>query len=317
MLATMQQSILVVLVLFLAPAASSSAESAASSAKAWLQSHSPTDDQLADLKSSDPDSYAMVSTLLKKQSMGLIKVAPSEREPDEAFSAREAVHKSVVDPGAFNPQRASDKDEQSVNSMLEAVANLGGNKAKKMSLLRKRHHIDKAESSESDDPFAKDAALFGLNEITLHDAPEKQQAEVAPVRTAAVQQEIEDDDVAPVQQQAVVAPTKKKAKSNSYLAGLNLDLSGDFPDAHKKADKTNVNLLDSFSYNEEALMLQPRAEKAPKPEESVEPAPKKPAAFLKYLGITKKAPAPEEAAMAQPAPESNPYDVFSKSLLDD
>jgi len=313
MLATMQQSILVVLALFLAPAASSSA-------KAWLQSHSPTDDQLADLKSSDPDNYAMVSSLLKKQSMGLIKVAAhSEREPDvDAFSAREAVHKSVVNPGGFNPQRAADNDEQSVNAMLEAVANLGGNKAQRLSLLRKRRHIAKAESSDSD-PFAKDAALFGLDEITIHDAPEKQQAAVAPVRTAAVQQEIEDDDVAPVQQKAPVAPTKKKKKTNSYLAGLNLDLSGDFPDAHKKKDKSNVNLLDSFSYSEEALMLQPRAEKAPKPEQSVAPAPKKPSAFLKYLGITKKAPAPEEAAMAQPAQpaESNPYDVFSKSLLDD
>jgi len=264
----------------------------------------------------------MVNSLLKKQSLGLIKVSPSDREADDAFSAREAVHKSTIDPGAFNPQRALDKDEQSVNSMLEAVANLGGKKAEKMSLLRKRHHIDKAEDSDSD-PFAKDAALFGLNEITLHDAPEKQQADAAPVRIGAVQQEIEDDDVAPpVQKPAEVATPKKKAKTNSYLAGLNLDLSGDFPDAQTKTDKSNVNLLDSFSYGEEALMLQPRAEKAAKAEEPVEAAPKKqPTAFLKYLGITKKAPAPEEATMAKPAQEqkdeSNPYDVFSKSLLDE
>jgi len=271
-----------------------------------MQNHrSPTDDQLGELKNANPDAYAMVKALLTKRSMGLIKLAPSERGPDvfrrmmtPKHLALPAAEQSVALPYAdaevaaaqpvlsnpmqFNANAAADKDEASVDKLLAAVAGLAGSKGKKIALLRKRNH------HESEDPFAADAAMFGVE-----DKPKP----AAPVQAVAAPE---------VQEQS--APAEHKV--NPYLDGL--DLTGDMPEVvggkhtgstrRHAALESHSNYLTAFSFGEEAPV------EAPKP--VVMAKPKKNNVFLKWLGVVKKAPAPkaaESSYLKQGGPKGNPY----------
>lgn len=273
------------------------------SAEAWMRSHrSPTDDQLGALKNVNPDAYAMVKALLTKRSMGLVKLAPSERGPDvfrrmmtPHHLALPAAEQSVALPYAdaevaaaqpvlgnpmqYNANAAADKDEASVDKLLAAVAGLTGKKGKKIALLRKRHH------HESEDPFAADAAMFGVED----------QPTPAPVQAVAAPE---------VQKQS--APAVHKV--NPYLDGL--DLTGDMPEVvggkhttrRHASLESHSNFLTSFSFGEEAPA------EAPKP--VVAAKPKKNNVFLKWLGVVKKAPAPkaaESSYLKQAGQKGNPY----------
>jgi len=283
------QRIFLVLALLVAPLAASSLS--AQAARSWLKNHgSPTDDQLGELKNANPDAYAMVKALLTKRSLGLVKLAPSERGPDVFRRMMTPAHLSAapeptvalpyasedvpaaqpVNNMAYNPNAASDRDEASVDKLLAAVAGLAGKKGKKIALLRKRHH-------KSEDPFAEDAAMFG---VETNPTP-------APVQAVAAPE---------VEKQA--APARHKV--NPYLEGL--DLTGDMPEVvgakhhHHAALEQHSNYLASFSFDDSA----PAAE-APKPK--VVAPKKKDNAFLKWLGVVKKAPAPQ----AQPKKATNSY----------
>lgn len=59
---------------------------ATAKARAWLSAHQqPGQDELAELKSADPNSYAVVKALLAKQSLGLL----NPRHPSEGFASTE------------------------------------------------------------------------------------------------------------------------------------------------------------------------------------------------------------------------------------
>jgi len=243
----------------------------------------------------------MVKALLAKKSMGLIKLAPSEKGPDvfrrmmnpshyiaaqpEAESSADdmpaAAQFQIKDQMHFDPRAAADKDESMVNNLLDAVAGLGGKQHKKLALLRKRHR------TESADPFAEDMAAFGVDEQPKPAPPPAMEAPE-------------------VEEKAEVAPKKK---TNSYLAGL--DMSGDMPvaiePAHAKSFRHThtQNLLES----DESLSFQSVAEAelaAPKAQKVVVQKPNTDNSFMNWLGMTKKAPASQE----EKAVKGNPYSAL-------
>lgn len=309
----MQQRALAVFAFLIAHAAAAKV-STENTAKAWLESHrSPTDDQLGQLKNANPDAYAMVKALLTKHSMGLVKLDASQRGPDVfrnmmtprhlapsrpqldvPYADAQVVASPSVDNMHYDAKAAADKDEMMVDRLLGAVAGLSGAKGKKIALLRKRNHKQQVE-----DPFAQDMAAFGV-------APTTQ----APAVLPAVATDVE-------QQQQPAAPAHH---ANSYLKDI--DLSGDMPTVrrpkhtvmkHEPNQDSDANDLASFSFGD--AVAQAEAEEAPKPKKVVAPKPKKQNSFLKYLGLVKEAPAPQEAQAvpAQPVKKhSNGWVDFLK-----
>lgn len=297
---------LLLLALSLAPAAASSV-SALSAASAWLQNHkAPTDDQLAELRNSNPAAFALVNSLLSKHAKGEIKLSAEDRGPDvfrKMMTPRHlaAAETSVslpyatsnyesapVDQAHYNPKSAADKDETMVDKLLGAVAGLAGDKGKKIALLRQRRH----KKQENENLLTKDADLFGEES---HSTPAQ-----------VVEQAREAVEVPQVQEQAAPAPTN--VHENSYLKGI--DLSGDMPTiagakgAATKHKSQGADLA-SFSFDDVAP-----AAATPAPKKVVPKQPKKPEnAFMKYLGFVNKAPAPKEhpAVPEKPAAKKNPY----------
>lgn len=316
----MQQRLLVLLALLAAPAVATTASSAA---QAWLQSHkSPTDDQLGELKSGNPAAFAIVQALLSKHSKGEVKLTPEERGPDvfkammtpRHFSKAHAIDEPsadvpyasaelaevrhpVVDQKNFNPDAAADRDESSVSRLLAAVAQMGGDKAKKIGLINaKRTHG--GQGADTSNSLQADSSIFAEDD---NKAPA--------VSVQAAEEEAAEAVQEPVQQ----APPAPKKKKNSYLDGL--DLTGDMPvatAARKHTVQQEDSLPDSlptnlasFSFDEAAATPAPKKVAAPKKTNNV---------FLKWLSDSKKAPAPEaeQQAPAQPvqqeaAKASNPY----------
>jgi len=314
----MQQRLLVLLALLAAPAV---ATTASSTATAWLQSHkSPTDDQLGELKGSNPAAFAIVQALLSKHSKGEVKLTAEERGPDVfkammtprhfskahdepaadvpyASAELAEVRHPVVDQKNFNPDAAADRDESSVSRLLAAVAQMGGDKAKKIGLINaKRTHGGQA--ADTSNSLQADANFF---------AEDDSQAPAVSVQKA-------EEEAAEAVQVPVEAPPAPKKKKNSYLDGL--DLTGDMPVATARKhtvqqeetlpDSLPTNLA-SFSFDEAAATPAPKKVAAPKKTNNV---------FLKWLSDSKKRPAPqaeeEQQAPAQPvqqeaAKASNPY----------
>merc|ERR1712129_328160 len=115
------------------------------------------------------------------------------------------------------------------------------------------------------------------------------------------------------QELAPPAPPAAEKHENSYLKGIYL--SGDMPVSLRQPKKQNSYLkgidlsgsadsLATFSFGDAA----PAAPKQV-PEKVVAPKPKKDNAFLKWLGVVNKAPAPEEkpAEAPQPVKTTNSY----------
>jgi len=186
----------------------------------------------------------------------------------------------------YNPQINADKDSRMVDSLLDAVAGFGGSKRRKIAALRQSHQkVEKVES-----PLDADAAMLGLDEEDTTQA-----SEAAPV-------------------QAVVAPTEG---ANPYLTGLDLGGGQETPadaapiqhtahKAHKahtkaKAHKDGENLLATFSFDDDSTDdAAALADDAAHADEAVPAAaPKVNNAFLNYLGMPKKAAAPEESLLQE------------------
>jgi len=298
----MQQRILFVVALLVAPAVASSASNTAT---AWLQSHkSPTDNQLGQLASANPAAFAIVQALLNKHAKGEIKLSAEERGPDVfrnmmtprhlssaapnaavpyASAELAEVRRPVVDQAHYNPSAAADRDESAVSRLLDAVSQLGGKKGKQIALLKQRRSHSVVANT-----LTNDASLFADAEP----AP-------APVQVKAVEAQVAAAVQAPVQEPATPAP---KAE-NSYLKGI--DLSGDMPKflSQKKAKHAVVedgsDSITSFSFDDSAPTTPAPKKVAP---------PKKENMFLKWLSVGKKAPAPVEQKVVQPAPAAtNPY----------
>lgn len=150
----MQKCIKIALALLFAPVSAVSV-SAESTANMWMRSHqSPTDGQLGELASSNPQAFAIVSALLNKHHTNTLP--ESERGPD-VFKQFMAPHRmsaaatnvampypdataSVSEPAMQEqaPPKSGGKDE--VDGLLNMVAGLaGGSQAKQIALLRSRH----------------------------------------------------------------------------------------------------------------------------------------------------------------------------------
>jgi hypothetical protein len=321
------QSRVVLALALLVPASAASLKSsvtASAAAEAWLKAHqAPSQDQLGELAQANPQAFAIVSALLNKHKstvtlaaedrgpdvfrrmmtprhLSSAPSAPSQPYPEAAQPYPNAelaeVQPPVVDKEHYDAKKASDKDGSMVDSILAMAASMGGDRAKKIALLRKKHKFVK---QQEEDPFAKDKDLF---------------AEDAPATPAPIQAPVA---AAPVEEQAAAAPAKKE---NSYLKGI--DLSGDMPKVMKPSKQENSYLkgidsngalaaaaeaeapssLSSFSFDDSAATT-------PAPKKVVAAQPKKDNSFLKWLGIVDKAPAPTEApvAAAKPVVKQNSY----------
>lgn len=287
----MQRCTVLLLALFIVPAATSSA-SAESAAQAWLKSHkSPTDDQLGELQQSNPAAFALVNSLLSKHAKHMASLTPEERNGDVFRKMMTPRHLSLSVPrialpaassevqAQYNPAAAADRDESSVDKLLSAVASMGGDKGKKIALLRQARRKTQAKD---DNALLNDANLFG---------------DAAPVTSPPVQAVVE------TQKLPVDAP--HKPRKNSYLEGL--DLSGDMPVVQGRAGtkhKSEGADLTSFSWDDAVSS----ALATPAPKKVVAPKPAQPPVFLKWLGLVKKAPAPSVEAEVKPTqPKQNSY----------
>jgi len=195
----------------------------------------------------------------------------------------------------WKPQDGGLSDEQMVQNLLGAVAQLKG--GKKSGLLSKQRGSESALSSDESSFEAEPVA-----------APV--QAPVA--RAAPVSHEnsyLKTVDFGLNTPETVAAPVEKSAPhKNSYLDGL--DLTGDMPRetapaATKKisqSQQSSSNALSSFSWGDE----KPKEQEQPDQSGVAElvKADGKSNSLLGWLGVVQKAPAPKVEA---PAPPSNPY----------
>jgi hypothetical protein len=322
----MQYRVVLALAVLLVPV-SASLVSTSAAAKAWLKTHqAPDADQLGALAQSNPQAFAIVSALLHKHK-STVTLAAEDRGPDVFKRMMTPRHLSVsapsvaqpypemsqpypnaelaevqppvVDQAHYDARQASDKDGSMVDKILEMAASMGGERAKKIMLLRKKHKFVK---QQTDDPFAKDKELF---------------AEESPGTVAPAQAPVQ---AAPVEEQAAAAPTRKE---NSYLKGL--DLSGDMPQVEhsmvKKSRKSENSYLKGIDVNGaladaaeapsslSSFSFDDAAAPTVAPKKVVAPEPKKENAFLKWLSNTHKAPSPTEApvAPAKPVVKQNSY----------
>jgi len=183
-LATMKACALIVL----CQLATAAATSVQSTAESWLHSHqSPSDGQLGELATANPQAFAIVSALLNKRHKNTLPEA--ERGPDVFRKMMGPRHLSAAaeetkvtipynipegegpstmamqDPKSYNPNSAEDKDATMVDGLLGAVANLAGKRGGKIALLRKRYHrSDEQQQQVTDAVFSNP---FG------HSAPKK------------------------------------------------------------------------------------------------------------------------------------------------
>lgn len=164
--------------IFLCQLWSAAAVSAQSAAEAWLRSHqSPSDGQLGELATANPQAFAIVSALLNKRHKNALPDA--ERGPDVFLKMMGPRHLSAAaeetkvtmpynipegegastmamqDPKTYDPNSAEDKDATMVDGLLGAVANLAGKRAGKIALLRKRYHKNDEQRQQVAD------AVFG------------------------------------------------------------------------------------------------------------------------------------------------------------
>jgi len=259
-----------------ASAVSTRRSSSEAFARSWMQQHAKSQpDELAELKSQNPEAYAIVKALLTKRSLGLLdprhpsasfaKPAPVSEEaasgpeafaklaspanvPDHEISASQeasTVYQAVSAPAGhrdwlnWKPKTSAADDEAMVNNVLGAVADLAGKKT--AGLLAKR--------SEAASPLADDAASLGMDS----DAP---------------------------------APKAKASLS--------------------EVRQTDGNYLSSFSWDEDAKSQSEEKTKVQKPQSNI-PAGAG-SSLMSWLGFTKKQPAPQQHVEAPASkPAGNPY----------
>jgi hypothetical protein len=294
----------------------------------------PQGDDLAELNKENPEAYALVKALLTKRSLGLLNprhptasfAAPSaEAQQDQqseqgpevfakfaspgelanhgvaSAAPQVAVPYAEVQPAAhhdwmnWKPQNSGMNDEQMVQNVLGAVAELKGKKAGLLSKSR-----DNGESS-----LAADQASL--------DAEEPAAAPAKPVAAPAAPQEnsyLKTVDFG-LRAPAAKVPAEAAApvkQENSYLKGL--DLSGDMPVAvdapasgkkMSQAQSSSNNYLASFSWDD----AKPKEEAQPQVRPTEPKAETKDNSLASWLGVTQKV-APQAAPVAPAAP-ANPY----------
>jgi len=284
-------------------------------ARDWLRRHpAPEGDELAELKTANPEAYAIVKALLTKRSLGLLdpkhpsaSFAPAKAAASEAVPKGPEVFQTLAGPSApkspmefpdvpaapshhdwlnWKPKSSAADDESMVSSVLGAVADLKSGKS-----LR-----GNAEASGSGAGAPSDAAasLEWTSNAAVATRAAAKQAPAAeqgnPYLSAA-------DLGAP-------APTRAPVSGeNSYLKGA--DLGGAAaPRPRPKVDSTDY--LATFSWDDAQVAPAKREAPAPKAPQPVQ----KSNALLSWLGGSEGAGTVKKAAVTPaPTPEQpeNPY----------
>lgn len=312
------------------------------SARVWMLDHAdPNNDELSELKTENPDAYALVKALLTKRSLGLLdpkhptasfskpapeeegshpvgaavyaKFATTDKERQALAGAEPAYDTSTVEDEVVTPAPSSGshdwlnwKPADSAATDDQMVQNVLGSVA---GLVGKKVPAPSAPSKVSAGALEADEASI----LSADDAPPAPKPEAKPV----VQEE-----PAPVQQNFLAKAPEPKPQGNSYLDGLDLtaDTKPDTPApavqqmavetpaapvaavAAASSLNNGKSALDSFSFSDSEDTTTTAAPKAQTP------APKS-SALGSWLGMVQphvqKAAAPVAAAAA-PA-DANPY----------
>jgi len=313
--------------LLVAPAAALSADSTARLFLRRHAGSPPQADELAELKGANPEAYAIVKALLTKRSLGLLNPRhptasfsapaadaeqPAEHGPEvfeklaspgelslsrvgQETQQKVALPYADVAPAThrdwlnWKPESSGMSDDQMVQNVLGAVAELKGKKA---GLLSKHSSTD--ESS-----LASDESSFGV-------APEPAKA-TAPLAATQENSYLKSIDLGVKAPEQPAAPAKHE---NSYLRGM--DLSGDMPSVvaapaaqvkkTSQVETSSANLLSSFSWDDS------KPEAKPVVKSSEPKVGGKDKSLMSWLGVEHKAAvAPHDAAAQEPAKPANPY----------
>jgi hypothetical protein len=287
----MQSWSILVFALLAAPAASASlfAENAA---RLWLSQHgNPGHDQLAELRTANPEAYAIVKTLLSKRSLGLL----DPKHPTASFSKVAPVASVEQGPEVFeNLLSPEERHHHNVMSAVSKAATVAMPYAEVAPAAQRDWLNWKPQSSDdvvvqaapaelpTDDAMVqhavgafvdqKDKKATGLLSQSQSVQEIPQWVSAAPViDTPAATQEI--PDTSPVKKSrgyadfSVMAegasqtpPSSYPAtKAMAYLTGLDLTGDSDAQSAHKKfaprkslrALSTSSNVLQSFDWDDD------------------------------------------------------------------
>uniref|UniRef100_A0A7S1L2L5 Uncharacterized protein n=1 Tax=Alexandrium catenella TaxID=2925 RepID=A0A7S1L2L5_ALECA len=333
------------LLLFAAPALAARARSSAA-AGAWLREHpAPQGDDLAELKTENPEAYAIVKALLTKRSLGLLNpkhpsasfAAPAEPAADDAAPSGPAAFQALASSGSsvataavypeapaaqphrdwlhWQPKRSALDDEAMVNSVLGAVAELKTGAPHTKSLL------SQSQGSGAVLPTAAEA---------VPPPAQRPSSVIAAVSAQAPQQAspgTENSYLAGLDLggSAPVKPSRADDQENSYLASVNLSPPKSKPSLrHDSAD-----YLASFSWDDEQskpsksaarspteATAEPQADASPPHSDTAQTATqapqKKKNALLAWLGGSAQGSPGKPSAAAQPAAQAaeehrNPY----------
>eukprot|EP00747_Dinoflagellata_sp_TGD_P025807 gnl/TRDRNA2_/TRDRNA2_131507_c0_seq1.p2 gnl/TRDRNA2_/TRDRNA2_131507_c0~~gnl/TRDRNA2_/TRDRNA2_131507_c0_seq1.p2 ORF type:complete len:322 (-),score=73.50 gnl/TRDRNA2_/TRDRNA2_131507_c0_seq1:19-870(-) len=255
-------------------------------ASQWLRAHgnNPNNDQLAELKTENPEAYAIVKALLVKQSMGLLNMrhpsaswsAPPPQDQEAAPSGANAYAK-FASPGELKKSQPEDPYPAASTQMYSEVG--------------QATHVDNwnwstKHSSEDDDAMVSQvlgavAELKGKKSLISQKSQTSQQSEdLSPL--AAHDADFGVDTSAPSTQPAAAAeaaPEPKPVKQeNSYLKGLDLNADDSAPaqsveqqpqeSAPAKVvslakESDSVSPLSSFSFDDSDTAPQQKPKPAP------------------------------------------------------
>eukprot|EP00747_Dinoflagellata_sp_TGD_P025809 gnl/TRDRNA2_/TRDRNA2_131507_c0_seq3.p1 gnl/TRDRNA2_/TRDRNA2_131507_c0~~gnl/TRDRNA2_/TRDRNA2_131507_c0_seq3.p1 ORF type:complete len:321 (-),score=84.65 gnl/TRDRNA2_/TRDRNA2_131507_c0_seq3:93-941(-) len=203
-------------------------------ASQWLRAHgnNPNNDQLAELKTENPEAYAIVKALLVKQSMGLLNMrhpsaswsAPPPQDQEAAPSGANAYAK-FASPGELKKSQPEDPYPAASTQMYSEVG--------------QATHVDNwnwsQKHGQEDDDAMVSQVLGAVAELKGKKAVVAQQKSEDLSPLAAHDADFGMDTSAPVAQPAAQAATeaapqaKPAATENSYLKGLDLNADDSTP----------------------------------------------------------------------------------------
>jgi len=284
------------------------------SARQWLRNHpAPQGDDLAELKTANPEAYAIVKALLTKRSLGLldpkhpsasfVKAAPADAVPSgpEVFQnmAGPSASKSHAEeypdvPVAsthhdwlnWKPKESAADDESMVNSVLGAVANLkaGGN------LRGNSGETSKGGASVSSDA---DASLEWSNNVVVTTSMAAKQAPLEQPASPVAEQ---GNSYLKAVDFGMPVPTRTPASGeNSYLKSADLAVTT------KQPTQDSTNYLATFSWDD--TKVAPAKQEAP----TAPPPVRKDNALLSWLGGSSTVKAAVVTQAPTPVQPENPY----------
>lgn len=293
------------------------------SAHEWLRNHpAPQGDELAELKTANPEAYAIVKALLTKRSLGLLdpkhpsaSFAPAKTAPADTVPSGPEVFQALAGPSVsksheeypdvpvapahhdwlnWKPKESAADDESMVNSVLGAVADLKAGK----NLRGSNGETSRGGASVSSE--AETSLVWTSNVVVTTSMPAKPRPGVQPAAPVAEQ----GNPYLKAIDFGVPVPTRAPASGdNSYLKSADLAAS---TTQRPKQDSTNY--LATFSWDD--TKVAPAKQEAPKPPVPV----KKNNALLTWLGGSTGAGTVKAAVVTQPPAPVQPENPYLAAL---